>query len=171
MVAPYAVRPQVPDPLSVPVSAEIIERVRHQKTLAEALQILAESARLQILIEGNPRRSRIGPPASASLAKDGKAVTTGELITALAREYGYEVAPSGPYLLLTKRYDAPDDFPEVTMEEIRHFLRSVLKMTRQFTPDLSSWTEPDERAKGAGYGSRASLSFVGYASLPSAQWE
>lgn len=119
---------------SQPVTPSLLIRLGEKKTLAAALNELAKEERLSFVIEGNPVVSPRTTLAEILKKAKTKPVSARELIKQMADAYGYSVEESSGFLLFGRRCDRVDQFPEVSIAEIRHFLSSAAKVANRFDP-------------------------------------
>lgn len=110
-------------------------RPQTSTTLAEMLNTIAAERKQPLLLEGSPLVPSRETVDKARLLFEKRAdKPTDTLLAELVLLYDYDVQPTGKIWLLTKRYQNFADFPEVTIAEYAHFLRTVGKLVATANP-------------------------------------
>ncbi|MCW3096383.1 MAG: hypothetical protein JWL77_2001 [Chthonomonadaceae bacterium] len=100
------------------------------------LEILARRLRIAFVAEGEPVFVNKEVPVP-SLDKN---LTTDNVVREVADYFDYSAVRKGNVYLLTKRYTNPSDLPDVTSEECRAAIKSIVKILAEYNPKIPSDT-------------------------------
>jgi hypothetical protein len=129
---------QTPYDISV-VLPENIARVKAAPDMISALKILQKCTDHCFAIEGMPlhRSVQKGMLQEIKLPTD-KVIHAEDIIKEITRIYDYSLTESNNIYIFTKNYSNSDDFPEITTQELKTFLKNVSITANRFSTNYAS---------------------------------
>jgi len=115
-----------------PVKPNIQLTSKEVRSFRLAFSTLANKAHVTFIIEAEPLRPTLGPNTHIGLPPDGEPLST--LVPKIADAYDYEATRSGNVFILTKRFSAPEDIPDVTLAECAQAMDDVAFVVAPFDP-------------------------------------
>jgi hypothetical protein len=119
------------------VSSESIEKIKSSTNLVEAVKYALGKSSFSVIIEGVPSEYRKRSIEKHLSMVKGKVVSRSSLLEALADFYGYRIENHHGYMFFVQTFRSSNVFPEMTSQEIQHFLRSATKIVSRFDPNLT----------------------------------
>ncbi len=113
-----------------------------------ALSALSAQGKVAFVAEGKPFVSTLSDDNLDKLTKSlpvGDAATLREVTDSIAHAYDYDVVrlPAQPHLvLLLKRYNNPNDFPQISYEEAVRSLHNIILATNTLNPRVTDLGRP-----------------------------
>lgn len=123
-----------PQPTHVPADITVSITQEQAKSFRKAFKTLAEEARTTFVSEGQPLKAEMPPEAHPDLKPRGQSLTS--LAQRMAAYYGYDADHSGTVRVLRKRYEDPEDTPEITLLECAEAIREITQTINTFSPHL-----------------------------------
>jgi hypothetical protein len=100
--------------------------------LAGELRILSKQQQVAFVVEGEPVEQPVDKRQFQRRPNESRT----EMVSRLADGYGYAAEKAGNVYILKKLYRAPDDVPDITIEELLHSLRMAAKVFASFNPKM-----------------------------------
>ena len=135
-VCPFAISAFGQTPDKAIVSTQVTHQIRKQDSFQTIFSELTKQAHINIVCESVPYHSvlSIDEGKTARQVLDDSEISVDEKVKKVAIAFDYDAQKWGDTFVLTKRYSAPFDIPEVTLDEALQSCRNFLKAVEFFNP-------------------------------------